>query len=148
MKVFLVACLVFLSSSALANEAKQPAVLLQEGRYAEEIDGNLEKAIGIYEQIIKDASADGAIKAQAMYLQGMCYIKKQDEGRAQAVLSRLVEQFPQQTKIVEKARGVLLELTDSDPAALMPPETVVYVELGSPGKQIETILNMLKGHSL
>ena len=32
-----------------------------------------------------------------------------------------------------------------DPAALMPPETLIYVELGSPGRQVETILNMLKG---
>jgi tetratricopeptide (TPR) repeat protein len=143
--VFLVACLVLLPSFVLAGEAKQPAALLQEGRYAEDIDGNLDKAIGIYEQIITDASADGAIKAQAMYLQGLCFMKKQDEARAQTVLSKLVEQFPQQTKLVEKARVVLLELTDSDPAALMPPETIVYVELGSPGRQVETILNMLKG---
>jgi hypothetical protein len=143
--VFLAACLVLLPSFVLAGEAKQPAALLQEGRYAEDIDGNLDKAIGIYEQIITDVSADGAIKAQAMYLQGLCYLKKQDEARAQAVLSKLVEQFPQQTKLVEKARVVLSELTDSDPAALMPPETIVYVELGSPGRQVETILNMLKG---
>jgi hypothetical protein len=143
--VFLAACLVLLSSFVLAGEAKQPAALLQEGRYAEDIDGNLDKAIGIYEQIITDASADGAIKAQAMYLQGLCFMKKQDETKAQTVLSKLVEQFPQQTKLVEKARVVLLELTDSDPAALMPPETLIYVELGSPGRQVETILNMLKG---
>jgi tetratricopeptide (TPR) repeat protein len=143
--VFLVACLVLLPSFVLAAAAKQPAALLQEGRYAEDIDGNLDKAIGIYEQIITDASADGAIKAQAMYLQGLCYLKKQDETKAQAVLNRLIEQFPQQTKLVEKAQVVLLELTDSDPAALMPPEILVYFELGSPGRQVETILNMLKG---
>jgi hypothetical protein len=143
--VFLAACLVLLPSFVLAAAAKQPAALLQEGRYAEDIDGNLDKAIGIYEQIITDASADSAIKAQAMYLQGLCFMKKQDEARAQAVLSKLVEQFPQQTKLVEKARVVLLELTDSDPAALMPPETLIYVEFGSPGRQVETILNMLKG---
>ncbi len=143
--VFLAACLVLLSSFVLAGEAKQPAALLQEGRYAEDVDGNLDKAIGIYEQVIKDTSADSTIKAQAMYLQGLCFMKKQDQIKAQAVLTKLVEQFPKQTKLVEKAQVILLELTDSDPAALMPPETLVYVEFGSPGRQVETILNMLKG---
>ncbi len=146
--ILLAGCLMFLSSGVLANEAKQAAVLLQEGRYADEIDGNLDKAIGIYEQIIQDAGADGSIKAQAMYLQGMCYSKKGDEGKAQDVLSKLVAQYPQQTKLIEKVQATLQELSDSDPAALMPPETLVYVELGSPGKQIETILDMLKGTPL
>ena len=30
----------------------------------------------------------------------------------------------------------------------MPPEMIVYVEIGSPGQQVETILNMLKGTPL
>jgi tetratricopeptide (TPR) repeat protein len=141
-------CLVFLSSFVSGQETKQAAVLLQEGRYAEEIDGNLDKAIGIYEQIIKDASADGAIKAQAMYQQGLCYMKKQETAKAQDVLGKLIEQYPQQDKLIEKAKSIIAELIDSDPAALMPPETVVYFELGSPGKQVETILNMLKGTPL
>jgi tetratricopeptide (TPR) repeat protein len=141
-------CLVVLSSFVSGQETKQAAVLLQEGRYAEEMDGNLDKAIGIYEQIIKDASADGAIKAQAMYQQGLCYMKKQEAAKAQDVLGKLIEQYPQQDKLIEKARSIISELSDSDPAALMPPETIVYAELGSPGKQIETILNMLKGTPL
>ena len=141
----LVVSLMVLPLSAIAGQARQPAALLQEARYAEDIDGNLDKAIGLYEQIIKDTSADAATKAQAMYLQSMCYMKKQDEAQAQAVLSKLVAQYPQQTKLVERAQATLLELTDSDPAVLMPPETLAYVEFGSPGKQIETILNMIQG---
>jgi hypothetical protein len=144
----LVVSLMVLPLSAIAGQSKQPAALLQEARYAEDIDGNLDKAIGIYEQIIKDTTADAATKAQAMYLQGMCYMKKQNDAQAQAVLSKLVAQYPQQTKLVERAQATLLELTDSDPAVLMPPETIVYVEFGSPGKQIETILKMLQGTPL
>ena len=143
--ILLALVLLFPAISLAARDAKTPAVLLQEARYAEEIDGNLDKAISLYGQIIKDTSAEGAVKAQAMYQQGLCFMKKQDDAKAQAVLGNLIEQFPKQTKLVERARVVLLELTDSDPATLMPPETLVYVELGSPGKQIETILNMLKG---
>lgn len=35
-----------------------------------------------------------------------------------------------------------------DPAAIMPADTKMYVELGSPGKQLETILNLLEGTGL
>jgi len=142
--LFLVILMLF-ASLVPSGQAKEAAVLLQDARYAEDIEGDLDKAIGLYEKVIQDLKADAKIKAQAMYLQGMCYIKKQDEIAAQAVLSKLAAAYPEQTQIVEKAKGILAELTDSDPATLMPPETLFYVELGSPGKQIETILNMLKG---
>lgn len=131
-----------LTSIALAKPA---GVLLQEGIYAEEIEGNLNAAIKIYEQIIKDDSAERAHVAQALYRLGLCHLKKQNEQQAKAVFEKLVTQFPEQTSIVDKAQPLLDEMTTPDPAALMPPETLVYLEVGSPGKQLETILNMLKG---
>ncbi len=56
--------------------AKSSSVLLQEGLYAEQIDGDLDAAIRIYGQIIADTSAQRSHIAQAMYRQGMCYLKK------------------------------------------------------------------------
>ncbi len=125
--------------------AKSSSTLLQEGLYAEEVDGDLDAAIKIYEKIIADGSAQRSHIAQAMYRQGMCYLKKQNETQAKKVFARLVENYSDQTKIVSKAKPLLEELGNADPAALMPPETIVYMETGSPGRQIETILNMLKG---
>jgi len=129
-------------SAALAKPA---SVLLQEGIYAEETKGDLDAAIKVYEQIIEDESAQRPYAAEAMYRLGMCYIKKQKEQQAKAVFEKLVAQFPEQTSIVNKVQPLLDEMSYSDPAALMPPETMVYLEVGSPGKQIEIILNMLKG---
>ena len=57
---------------------KSASILLQEALYAEEIDGDLNKAIKIYEQIIKDKSAQRTQVAQALYRQGMCYLKQQN----------------------------------------------------------------------
>ncbi|MHC4560038.1 MAG: tetratricopeptide repeat protein, partial [Planctomycetota bacterium] len=128
--------------------AKSSSTLLQEGLYAEEVDGDLDAAIRIYEQIIKDGSAQRSHLAQALYRQGMCYLKKQNEPQAKIVLGKLVEDFSDQTKVVNKAKPLLEELGNADPAALMPPETLIYVETGSPGRQVETILNMLKGTPL
>ncbi|MFB0554457.1 MAG: hypothetical protein ACETWQ_14225, partial [Phycisphaerae bacterium] len=61
-----------------SSGAKSASVLLQEGLYAEQIDGDLDAAIRIYGQVIADSSAQRSHIAQAMYRQGMCYLKKQD----------------------------------------------------------------------
>jgi hypothetical protein len=118
--------------------------LLQQGLYAEEVEGNLDSAITTYSAVIKNKSASPAHVAQALYRQGMCYLKIKDEAAARTVLEKLVAEYSSQTELVDKARPLLDDLTDFDPAALMPPGTLMYVELGSPGRQIETILTMLK----
>ncbi|NQT03076.1 MAG: tetratricopeptide repeat protein, partial [Planctomycetes bacterium] len=128
--------------------AKSSGTLLQEGLYAEEVDGDLDAAIRIYEQLIKESSAQRSHIAQGMYRLGMCYLKKQDEQRAKEIFGKLVANYSDQTKVVNKVKPLLEELGNADPAALMPPETLIYVETGSPGRQIETILNMLKGTPL
>jgi hypothetical protein len=60
-------------------------------------------------------------------------------------LEKLLADFADQTAVIDKARAVLEDLTVVDLASLMPPQTLAYVELGSPGRQIETILSLLKG---
>ena len=134
---------IFLPASVVT--AKSASVLLQEGMYAEEVDGDLDTAISKYEQVIQSSSAQKSHIAQALYRQGMCYLKKKDEQKARLVFAKLMEDYSDQEKIVDKIKPMLEELSDADPAALMPPETLIYVELGSLGKQIETILNMFKG---
>lgn len=126
-------------------QAKSTSELLPQGLYAEEVDGDINTAIKTYEKVIGDASAPRNHVAQALYRQGMCYLKTRDEQAARTVLEKLVNEYADQTEIVEKVKPVLDDLMDFDPAALMPADTLIYVELGSPGKQVETILNMLKG---
>ncbi|MEK7996593.1 MAG: tetratricopeptide repeat protein, partial [Planctomycetota bacterium] len=140
--------IIFVLAAALlivAAAARQASGLLQEGLYAEEVDGNLDAAIEIYGRIINDGSAGRSDVAQALYRQGMCYLKKQQEQQAKVVFAKLVADYSDQTNIVSKVKPLLEELGNADPAALMPPDTLIYVELGSPGRQVETILKMLKG---
>jgi len=141
--LFLVVALI-----APAALAKSASVLLQEGLYAEEVDGDLDAAIRIYAQIIKDGSAQRSHVAQALYRQGMCYMKKQQEQQAKLAFEKLLTEYSDQTNVVSKAKPLLQELSNADPAAFMPPDTLVYLEIGSPGKQVDTILNMLKGTPL
>ncbi|MHC4346561.1 MAG: tetratricopeptide repeat protein [Planctomycetota bacterium] len=125
--------------------AKPATVLLQDGLYAEEIDGDIDAAMKIYEQIIADGSAQSSTVAKAMYRLGMCHLKKQDEQQAKLVFQKLIARFPEQTAMVEKVQPLLDKMSNPDPAALMPADTKIYMELGSPGRQLERILNMLKG---
>jgi tetratricopeptide (TPR) repeat protein len=144
----LLAAMLLLSLLAAPVRAKSAAELLREGLYAEEVEGNLDTAIGIYQQIILDPTAPKNLVAQALYRQGMCFLKKKDEAQAREVFQRLVKGYPDETEVVEKAKPVLEGLGNADPASLMPPETLAYVEIGSPGQQVATILKMLKGTPL
>jgi tetratricopeptide (TPR) repeat protein len=124
--------------------ASSSGELLQQGLYAEEIEGDIAGAITSYEKIISDSSAPKNHRAQALYRQGMCYLKNKEKSQAATVLEKLVAEYPGQSTLVEKAMPILAGLQNFDPAALMPPETLMYLELGSPGEQIET----LQGHPL
>jgi hypothetical protein len=137
--------LLFAGLLVTVASAKPAGVLLQEGLYAEEIEGDLDAAIRIYEQIIAENKADENTTAQTMYRLGMCHLKKKNEQQAKAVFEGLVAQFPEQKSIIDKVQPLLDEMSNPDPAALMPPDTKIYLEFGSPGRQIETILDMLKG---
>jgi hypothetical protein len=136
--------LLTLAAFAGAAAGKSTSTLLQEGLYAEEVDGDLDAAIKLYQQVITKGTAQRSHVAQAMYRQGMCYLKKQDETRAREVFAKLVADYGDQTRVIDKVKPMLEELSNGDPAALMPPETLLYIEFGSPGKQVETILRMLK----
>ena len=79
--IFLLAVCVLTSSA----QGKSASALLQEGLYAEEIEGDMDKAISIYEQVIEKKSAQDSHKAQALYRLGMCYLKTQNQQRAKAM---------------------------------------------------------------
>ena len=121
---------------------------LQQALYAEQIEGDLPAAIANYQTIIDDAVAPEEHAAQALYRQGLCYMQLKQDEKAAIALSRLVSDYAGQSNLVEKARPILDSIQIFDPASLMPPETLAYLELGSTGKQLETILGMLKGTPL
>ncbi|MGA2092602.1 MAG: sugar-binding protein [Sedimentisphaerales bacterium] len=140
--VLIAAAIAIFCSVALAASTGE---LLQQGLYAEEVEGNIDSAIKSYQQVIDNKSAPRNHTAQALYRQGMCYLKTGNEQAARAALEKLVVEYADQNDIVEKARPSIEDLMNFDPASLMPADTLVYVELGSPGKQVETMLDMLKG---
>tara|TARA_Y100000588_G_C13925231_1_gene783271 strand:- start:7 stop:834 length:828 start_codon:yes stop_codon:yes gene_type:complete len=93
-----------------ANSGAQSASeLLERGIYEEETAGDLEAAIKIYNQIVKNAEVDRPSIAQALYRLGMCYKKSGQDDAAAAAFEKLIEGFPEQEDLVEKARRHLPE---------------------------------------
>lgn len=139
--------ILILMVSGLAG-AQSASDLLQDAIYAEDIEGDLDKALKLYDRVLALESGKRSYKAQALFRKGLCFLKKNDESSAKATLEKLKKEFDDQTRIIEKAKTILADLSIVDPAYLMPPGTLAYVEIGSPGKQVETILSMLKGTPL
>jgi len=93
----------FSTGAASAADVKSPRVLLQEGIYAEEIEGDLDGAMRIYEQVISQAEAAKATAAQAVYRLGMCYLKKGQKEKAADQFQKVLSKFPEQKAVAEKA---------------------------------------------
>ncbi len=105
------------SGSAKQNAGaslQQSAVLLQQGIYAEETEGNLDKAMGIYTQILSDYDEVERIAARAAYQLGMCYLKKGDKEQAAKYFEQVVTNFASQKTIAEKAQTQLDKIKPAD----------------------------------
>jgi tetratricopeptide (TPR) repeat protein len=92
--------LFFASAFAAAVPAQDPSVLLEQAIYAEETLGDLNQAIGIYQQIVADADAGRPTAAQALFRLGMCYQKSGHNESAQAAFSRLKRLYPEQKELI------------------------------------------------
>jgi tetratricopeptide (TPR) repeat protein len=89
------------------KNGKAASVMLEEGLYAEQTEGNLDKAIGIYEQVLDKADETQEIGAKAAYQIGMCYLKKGDKDNAAQYFQIVTSKYADQKTIVEQANQQL-----------------------------------------
>lgn len=90
------------------------AVLLQKARYAEETEGNLDKAIDLYEQVLSEAAEVERLAAQAAYQLGLCYVKKGENDLAVKYFKTVVSTYSSQTAVAEKAAQQLSKLAPEE----------------------------------
>lgn len=107
--VFLAFALVILSSAYIQQSAEQ---LYQSGLYKEEVEGELEGAIEVYERIIKDFPENESTAAKALYHIGMCY-EKLGKQEALKAYQRLIDEYPGQKQEVALAKERLARLTEA-----------------------------------
>ena len=155
-----VAAIVLIFAAAIA--AASPATMLEEGIYAEQTKGDLNEAIQIYRRIIADDAANRRHVSEALYRLGSCRLKQGDQQAAADAYGRLAGLYPERSDLIEQAESQMAAfyrehpdaaapahpVTLPDPASLMPADTLAYVEIGSPGMQVETLLKLLAGTPL
>jgi Tol biopolymer transport system component len=93
-----------LSSQRTAGE------LFEKALYQEEAQGDLQKAIGMYEKILEQYPGDRETAAKAQLHIGLCYEKLGLE-EAQKAFQKVVENYPDQSAAVTVAREKLSALT-------------------------------------
>lgn len=98
-------------AAALAAEAASPSDLLEQGIYAQETKGDLDAAVQLYEQVVKEAKAGQALAAQAQYRLGVCLYKQKNYPAATAAFEKLVKDYPDQKELVRLANDYLAGAT-------------------------------------
>jgi Tol biopolymer transport system component len=93
-----------LSSQQTAAEQFEKALYVEEGQ------GNLQKAIGLYQDIVKRFPGEREVAAKAQLHIGLCY-EKLGLGEAQKAFQEVVENYPEQSEAVKVAREKLSVLT-------------------------------------
>lgn len=83
---------------------------MQKGIFAEETEGNLDTAIGIYRDIILRADEARPVVAQAHYRLSFCYLKQGKREEAVGALRDLLARYSDQKELADKAHAQLAQL--------------------------------------
>ena len=105
--VSVVSVFVFVFLTVGPGFAQQSAEqLFQSGLYQEEVEGNLTKAIEIYEKILTDFPGNRSVAAKAQLQIGICYEKLGRE-MAEDAYQKVIAEFADQPEVVRAARARL-----------------------------------------
>ena len=96
-----------LLTTAQAVATASPSELLEQGIYSEETKGDVDAALKLYQQVVKEAKAGQAVAAQAQYRLGVCYYKKKSYGDANAAFEKLLRDYPDQKDLIALANKYL-----------------------------------------
>ncbi len=105
----LIIAFVLLTGSLTAQDKKASASLTT-AIYEEEVTGNLDKAVQLYQDILKNFSNDRPVAAKALYHLGLVN-EKMGKQKATEYFNRLVNSYPDQTEMAALAKAKLAALT-------------------------------------
>lgn len=110
LRFFAVTSLIFIIILALPGSNQQNAKqLYQSGLYKEEVEGDLQKAIELYQKILEQFPDNREIGAKALYRVGICY-EKLGKQEAQKAYQRIITEYADQHEVVKDARKRLASL--------------------------------------
>jgi Tol biopolymer transport system component len=115
MKTRLIVCaaIAAILALALSGAGQQSAEqLYKSGLYEEEVGGNLQKAIGIYQDLLKRFPDNREIAAIAQLHIGLCH-EKLGTKEAEKAFQKVVDNYPEQSEAVREAKEKLSLLLGS-----------------------------------
>ncbi len=117
--------------------------LLQEAEHQARVLGNVDAALSYYQRVLDHEAATASQQAQARAEMTNLLV---DLGRIEEarVHADWLAKYAPNTPEAAAARAKLAHLSARDPARLMPAETLVYLELVEPGRQLEQILELFQ----
>ena len=147
LRFFAVTSLILIFALALAGSDQQNAKqLYQSGLYKEEVEGDLQKAIELYQKILKQFPDNREIGAKALYRVGFCY-EKLGKQEAQKAYHRIITEYADQHEVVKDARKRLASLTsvsqDTGPATAIKSAgiTIKKIDIDEIGKTHQAVLS-------
>ncbi|MCH8118895.1 MAG: PD40 domain-containing protein [Planctomycetes bacterium] len=108
------ALMLVVASSAYAKQ--KAGVLFQSGLYQEQVKGDLDAAIKVYERIIVNFPRNRPVVAKALLHIGLCY-EKMGKQEAQKTYRHLIKEYADQPETVQTARERLKQLDAGAPGA-------------------------------
>ncbi len=108
--LILVVVLSLIALAASVTLAQNGQDLFQKALVKERAEGNLEEAIAIYKQAVKEAGADRALAARALVQIGQCY-EKLGNAEARKAYQQVMRDYADQAEQVTVARSRLAALS-------------------------------------
>src|SRR4030042_3445202 len=130
-RLILIIVLVFLTGYLAAQDNKA-SVQLAAAIYEEEVTGNLDKAVELYLDILKNYPDDRPVAAKTLYHLGLVN-EKMGKQKANEYFTRLINNYPDQTEFVTLAKAKLTAPGGS--GAISPTEVTmrrIWVTGGNP----------------
>jgi Tol biopolymer transport system component len=116
MKAIVSVAIAVLLAAALSGAGQQSAEqLYKSGLYEEEVGGDLQKAIAIFQEILRRFPDNLEVAAKAQLRIGFCY-EKQGVKEAEKAFQKVIDNYPGETQAVREARESLARLRQARPA--------------------------------
>ena len=93
--LLLVVCLFFSTATAFSQQSS--GQLFEKALYTEEVKGELQNAIDLYQQILESDPENRQITAKSLFQMGMCYEKLGNQ-EAQKAYQRIIQEFADQKR--------------------------------------------------
>jgi len=130
--------LIFVFGNFPAQESA--AEQFEKALYYEDVQGDLQKAIGLYEQILKQFPENREIAAKAQLHIGLCYEKLGKE-EAEKAYEHVIKEYADQIEIAKEARTRLEVLNASNSQAQLDrAESLIFRKIEIPGQNVSTHL--------